>query len=680
MAVYYNNILCVSSRELCGGIITYANYKKMITRKKLTVVKRGGGEDNPSLIRYDNMPDVIRSAYAEIYGNPKQTEKYGAFTRMIEDDFEASDFFSGYVLPNGKHLDDDTQQKYVANCKILKAILKCAAWKRSFIRALGGNQSVNGYICEAVNAIRTDVRYAHTLPSNERRLMAAASAYRKEGYISVVSKKHLNNNAAKVKDSDQESTLRMLLGNYRNLDNEQIKDLYNMMANKAGWKMISASTVANKREKWNLFTYGMQSGETAFNNVKQMLVKRGAPTLPMQFWTADGWDVELLYQKTVTDKNGHSVTTYHNRLTVVVVLDACGKYPVGYAVGDHETASLIREAFRSAIRHTEELFGKMFRPVQVQTDNYGRGSLKSFYEAASAKYYTPAKAKNAKAKIIEPYFKMLNHDYCQLEMPNWAGYGVKSETQPNPDYLNKIKKDFPDEDGVRKQIDYIMTCERRKKAADYVSGFHALAADKRYELGIEDYLYYLGESTARPIKMQPMGICPKIDGVQHYYDCFDLSFRQYNYLEWTVKYDPADQDRILVSGDNDKVRYLLEEKHVQPMALSERTDGDSEQLSKVRNYNNSLKEMVMAKNEDDFNRVRDLVDAVGRDEDMLQKILITDSRGQHKDRRNQARLTGEARKALEAAQVAEAVEVEAEERSMAENYLNSRVNFDEFIN
>ena len=41
MAVYYNNILCVSSRELCGGgIVTYANLNKMITRKKVTVLNR----------------------------------------------------------------------------------------------------------------------------------------------------------------------------------------------------------------------------------------------------------------------------------------------------------------------------------------------------------------------------------------------------------------------------------------------------------------------------------------------------------------------------------------------------------------------------------------------------------------------------------------------------------------
>ncbi len=670
----------MSSREMTDGIVTYANLNKMITRKKVDVVKRGGGEDNPSLIRWDNMPERLKDAYMEKYGNPKSTEKYSAFTSLIEPDYEAEQFFAEFQFDDGSHLTPDVQMKYVANARVLNAAVKCQNWRKPFIKALGGNLGVNAYISCAVNAIRNDVRYAHTLPESERRLASKVAEYRKNGYAAVVTGYHKNHNAAKVACNEQEATLRMLLGNYRNLDNEQIKDLYNTMAAKLGWKTISSSTVALKREKWNLFTFGLNAGETAFNNAKQMLVKRSAPSAGMMYWTADGWDVELLYQKTTIDRNGHSVTTYHNRLTVVVVLDPSVKYPIGYAIGDHETAALIREAFRNAMRHTEELFGRMYRPAQIQTDHYGRGNLLSFYEAASARHYTPARVKNAKAKVIEPYFKYLNHEYCQLEMSNWAGYGVKSKSQPNPDYLDKIKKDFPDEAGCRKQIEYIIACERRAKLQDYMTAFNALPEAERYELTEADYLYYLGESTARTIKMQPMGICPTISGTQYYFDCFDTKFRQYNYLDWTVKYDPARMERVLVTGDDDKVRFVCEQKYEQPMALADRQEGDSEQLTRVRQYNRELKEMVMERNEEDYNRVRSLMDEVGKDEIMLTKVLLTDSQGRHKDRRNQARLTGSARKALAVAMEKEAVNAEIEYKRESEDYLNRRVNFEEFIN
>ena len=84
----------------------------------------------------------------------------------------------------------------------------------------------------------------------------------------------------------------------------------------------------------------------------------------------DGWTVELLYQKTKTDSKGHNITTYTNRLTIVVVLDPCVDYPMGYAVGDHECPELIKAALRNAAIHSRELTGEMLRYNQVQSDRY----------------------------------------------------------------------------------------------------------------------------------------------------------------------------------------------------------------------------------------------------------------------------------------------------------------------
>ena len=66
---------------------------------------------------------------------------------------------------------------------------------------------------------------------------------------------------------------------------------------------------------------------------------------------------ELLYQTTTTNKNGHSVTTYCNRLTLEVVLDPCCNYPIGYAIGTHETPELIKEALRNAAQHSRNCSG-----------------------------------------------------------------------------------------------------------------------------------------------------------------------------------------------------------------------------------------------------------------------------------------------------------------------------------
>ena len=115
------------------------------------------------------------------------------------------------------------------------------------------------------------------------------------------------------------------------------------------------------------------------------------------------------------------------------------------------------------------------------------------------------------------------------------------------------------------------------------------------------------------------------------------------------------------------------------MALADRQEGDSDELTRVRQYNRELTEMVMERTADDFDRVRSLMEEVGKDEIMLSKVLLTDSQGRHKDRRNQARLTGSARKALEAAMEKEAVETEREQQRENADYLNRRVNFAEFL-
>ena len=197
MAIYYNNILCISSREMTDGIVTYANYKKLAMRGKIDVVKRGGGEDNPSLIRWDNLPQRLKDSYVEKYGDPKATERYAAFTALIEPDYVAEQFFAEYTFEDGSHLSVDAQQKYAANARILNAAVKCQNWRKPFIKALGGSVGVNAYISNAVNAIRNDERWAHTLPESERRLAGRIADYRKNGYTALVSGYNRNANSVK---------------------------------------------------------------------------------------------------------------------------------------------------------------------------------------------------------------------------------------------------------------------------------------------------------------------------------------------------------------------------------------------------------------------------------------------------------------------------------------------------
>lgn len=81
---------------------------------------------------------------------------------------------------------------------------------------------------------------------------------------------------------------------------------------------------------------------------------------------------------------------------------------------------------------------------------------------------------------------------------------------------------------------------------------------------------------------------PTIGGIKRDYDCFDPKFREYAHVRWAVKYDPDNLDHVLAVNEDGSLRFMLERKHVQPMALADRREGDAEQLARVREFNKQL--------------------------------------------------------------------------------------------
>ena len=375
-------------------------------------------------------------------------------------------------------------------------------------------------------------------------------------------------------------------------------------------------------------------GARVFHNTRTMQTKRRAPEHPLQFWTLDGWTAELAYKK---DESGGQV----GRLTLEVVLDTCTKYPIGYAIGTGESGELIRSALKEAARETERLFGHKYRTEQLQMDQFAKSAMMSVYEVAGVRV-TPAAVGNAKAKIIEPWFKYFNKKYCQTQW-NWSGFGItsKKSLQPNGDFLNKYKHEFPDLEGAYRQLESMILAERAELREKYMEMFEATPEERRLPLSTQDYLRAFGERTGQKNLMQGSGLKVTIEGRKMTYDCFDPEFRRYASTRWSVLYDPADRSKALAVNDDETLQFLLEEKYVQPMALADRTDGDYEQLQRVRDVNAREDERIK-REIGAYQETAEALLADGRKElETLHKLIICDSRGQHKDRRETARLATE---------------------------------------
>jgi hypothetical protein len=629
---YYNDVLAVGADWLIeNGVITGSNYRNLTYRRHVNVVRRPG-PGSPALISYESLPEVYRQDVARLLGgDPHESARGVMIERYIRHNGERSRFFEEYRLADGRGLKADVRRRYYADAIVLDAVGALMAEKVQKRHSMGVTCRHDWRaIAEGVQELDR-VKYPHSLPANGRKLREKFREYSEKGPASLVSKKFLNKNTAKINDSVKESFLIELLADPRNLNNEQIARLYNCIAEEMGWKTIAGAAVARWRERFGMEILAGRRGSLAFSNEKAMQVKRKAPDFPLYYWTMDGWDVELLYQK-----NENGTTTYHHRPTVVVVLDACGKYPVGYAVGTHETPELIRAALRNAARHTAELFGEMYRTAQLQSDHYSLKKMTPLYEGISEKV-TPARVKNAKAKVVEPYFVGINRGYCQLQK-NWSGFGVTSrkENQPNVEYLNKYRHDFPDFAGVCRQVDGIIASERAAKVARYKELFAGMPAENKTRLSLEGYLLLFGSTTGRRNLLQGSGLNVTIGGVARDYDCFDLQFRQHASVRWEVRYDPDDLSRALAVNEDESLRFLLEEKYVQPMALKERKEGDYEQLRRVEEYNERLRQSVIEFREKSGDVVRREVER-NPELETLGKLMIVDSAGQHKNRRNEAR-------------------------------------------
>ena len=637
---YYNNIQAVTYEDI-HDIICMNTLISSIQRGNIFRLRRAC-YDKPALYRVDSFPLKYRKLIEEKFKEEMQESAVQHGLDNINEDMQAVMYYSEYTLTDGRHLPADKQMEYVNNASILNRCKEMIDRSNQMRARTSGSKLKKGEFWKEVSSKLPDLYndYPHSLPMNTMRLQKKFNDYQKNGYEALISGKFMNKNNAKIFGEDKESIIITLISDRRNLQNTQIAMIYNEVAKKMGWKEITEGTVANWREKYTLESYAGRYGENKFRADKTMQVKRKRPTKPMLYWSADSWDVELLYQKTTENKKGHSVTTYHNRLTVCVILDTSINYPVGYAIGEYETPDLIRQALKDAVGHTKALFGERYIVNEFQSDRYAIKNLQEAYKSITENF-VPARAHNAKAKVIEPYFKYLNDTYCHFAS-NWSGYGVTSrkELQPNGNIPTALKKMFPNMEECAEQIAKIIEIEREKKYLQFTQGFEKLPQDKKITISNEQYLLQFGKDNKRTNKLEGSGLNITIAGKKYHYDCFDMEFRRHSYEDWVIKYDEEDLTKVLAVNKEETLRFMLEAKHIQPMALAERKDGDSEELQRVFDFNKSIESHVTNMICSAQQRTKELLlNNAPLLDSTLSKLMITDSNGQHKNQRNAHRIT-----------------------------------------
>lgn len=637
---YYNNTLCISYAELTAGIMSVPNLKYHVASGKIQQVQRAC-YGTPALYAVNSLPAKYKAEVERRYPDPAAQAAARAFIDTIVIDNAAAAYYEQVSIEGARGLSTEKRTLYTNGASILNACRVKLEEAAAEQRKVGKSRRVklsDFWTAVAEHLPRIADIYPHSLPENPRVLQRKYQEYFRGGhpnYEVLVSGKFRNKNAARVANEEQIALITKFIGFHTNLDCSEVAAYYNTAAASFGWQQVTPRTVWNWAQKYGWAVHAGRHGAKDYLNKYGMQVKRFAPTAPLLYWTLDGWVAELYYKK----RGKRGTTTYCNRLTVVVVLDAYNKYPIGYAVGEHESSELIQAALRNAVNHTAELFGQRYRATQLQSDNYAIKKMLPIYGAV-ATHVTPAEVGNAKSKIIEPYFKYLNRTYAKKCAGNWSGYGItaRKESQPNMDWLNAHKGQIPYEDEVTAQITGIITAERNIKRDDYVAAFGKVPAERLLPMTKESYLLTFGMETGYKNALEGSGLNIRLLGERRTYDSFDMEFRKYAHIRWNVKYDPDNLQEVLAVSDEGDIRFMLEEKYVQPMALADRRPGDAEELQKVRDFNKALKRAVI---DYDIQATETVRQSLLRHPDLdnpYAKSLITDGRGQNKDRKNQYRL------------------------------------------
>ena len=193
---YYGNKLCISYSELVdSGIMTSANYNSLTYRKKVKVVRRGGGaSDCCALIAIDSLPSKYKEAVEKKYPGGDEVRIKVWVLSNYEMDQAAVAFFHDRSK-TGIDLEDEKKREYIINASVLNCCIKLYERARDSQRLFGGKYNWD-MMAKTIEILREEL--GHTLPTSTLRFRKKVNDYKRGGYGCLISGKFGNQSARKV--------------------------------------------------------------------------------------------------------------------------------------------------------------------------------------------------------------------------------------------------------------------------------------------------------------------------------------------------------------------------------------------------------------------------------------------------------------------------------------------------
>ena len=187
---YFGNKLCISARELVdSGVVSEANYKKMASRGRIDVVRRGGGAAGAfALVAVDSLPGEYKERVNGLFPDGAATHLKGWVCSNYETDQQAVAFFHSREN-TGIDLPPEKINEYVVNASVLNCCIKLYERAATAQKLFGGKYNWE-QMARTIEALRDE--YGHTLPASTLRFRKKVNEYKKEGYSCLISGKFGN--------------------------------------------------------------------------------------------------------------------------------------------------------------------------------------------------------------------------------------------------------------------------------------------------------------------------------------------------------------------------------------------------------------------------------------------------------------------------------------------------------
>jgi hypothetical protein len=373
--VYYNNTLCVELAPLQQlGIASLGLWKKWV-RLGAEVV-RPGGNGRTSLIKFDTIPSTYQQVIIEKLGTPEK-QQASSFADLIKADDKAVTYYTNYMLPDGRHLEDKYIKEYTTNANVLNAIGSIYNSQAQARKALGGN--MKGFWPKASDVVNNcRVQVGHTLPSSHERLYKTFKQYKADSYYALVSKKFCNDNTLKVTGdlerllmslytmpnkpfaADVHTLYGLFLAGKIQLVDERTGELFipDQFRNKKGeFITISDSTVWNvlNKPQNRAIVDAKRNNSFSFNTMHRPHHHRKAPEFSFSKISLDDRDLPRL------SSEGSRVKAYY-------AYDVASGCVIGKAYSRTKDEELFIECLRDMFRLIEN--NQFGMPLEVEVENH----------------------------------------------------------------------------------------------------------------------------------------------------------------------------------------------------------------------------------------------------------------------------------------------------------------------